>query len=172
MGVGIFFPGAPLVDFFKSFSGGGPKVVKFVFHHSKLRKQLFCRNFQVPAPLPTPNACLCVGKVRATPLKNWCNFKRFNTIQNREILLKLTRKMKYLTDQFQLCLCFCFSIGNTSYILFLHWRHNWHPYRQLACCCSMNEPSKQRTYWRYHCSVTYVTQQRRSSHENSSFIVT
>jgi len=21
----------------------------------------------------------------------------------------------------------------------------------------MNEPSKRRTYWRYHCSVTYVT---------------
>jgi len=35
----------------------------------------------------------------------------------------------------------------------------------------MNEPSKQRTYWRYHCSVTYVTQQWRS-HENFSFTVT
>jgi len=29
----------------------------------------------------------------------------------------------------------------------------------------------QRTYWRYHCSVTHVTQQW-SYHANSSFIVT
>jgi len=33
------------------------------------------------------------------------NFKRFNTIPNNEILLNLIRKMKYLTDQFQLCFC-------------------------------------------------------------------
>jgi len=25
-----------------------------------------------------------------------------------------------------------------------------------ATRADMNEPSKQRTYWRYHCSVTYV----------------
>jgi len=37
---------------------------------------------------------------------------------------------------------------------------------------NMNEPSKQMTYWRYHCSVTYVTHQWRSYHENFSFIVT
>jgi len=42
----------------------------------------------------------------------WCNFKRFNTILNIENLLNLIRKMKYLTDQFQLCFCFC--IGNTK----------------------------------------------------------
>jgi len=43
--------------------------------------------------------------------------------------------MKYLTDQFQLCFCFC--MGNTKLpYLFLHWQHNWHPYsRQLASCC-------------------------------------
>jgi len=48
--------------------------------------------------------------------------------------------MEYLTDQFQLFFCFC--IGNTknSYILFWHWQHNWHSYRQLAtyalsCLC-------------------------------------
>jgi len=40
--------------------------------------------------------------VRATPLKNWCNFKHFNTILNSEILLNLRRKIKYLKDQFQL----------------------------------------------------------------------
>jgi len=41
--------------------------------------------------------------------------------------------MKYLTDQFQLCFCFC--IGNTKQMhLILRWQHNWHPYRQLASC--------------------------------------
>jgi len=37
---------------------------------------------------------------------------------------------------------------------------------------NMNEPSEQMAYWRYHCSVTYFTQQWRSYHENFSFIVT
>jgi len=32
-------------------------------------------------------------------------------------------------------------------------------------------PSKQRTDWRYHYSVTYVSQQWRSNHENFSFII-
>jgi len=41
-----------------------------------------------------------------------------------------------------------------------------------ATQANMNEPSKQRTYWRYHCSVTYVTSLWRSYHENFSFIVT
>jgi len=41
-----------------------------------------------------------------------------------------------------------------------------------ATRANMNEPSKQRTYWRLHCSVTYVAQQWRSYHENFSFIVT
>jgi len=36
----------------------------------------------------------------------------------------------------------------------------------------MNEPSKQKTYWRYHCSASYIIQQWRSYHENFSFIVT
>jgi len=35
---------------------------------------------------------------------------------------------------------------------------------------NMNEPSKRRTYWRYHCSVTYVTQQWRGYHENFSLL--
>jgi len=50
------------------------------------------------------------------------------------------------------------------------------PPRNEAGCApdsdNMNEPSKQRPYWRYHCSVTYVTQQWRSYHDNFSFIVT
>jgi len=56
-----FFPGVagPLADFSKIFLGV-PKVVKYVFSHSKLRKQPFCWNFQNPGgkalqpPLPTP----------------------------------------------------------------------------------------------------------------------
>jgi len=40
--------------------------------------------------------------------------------------------MKYLTDQFQLCF-FALEALN-SCILFLHWQHNWHPYKQLASC--------------------------------------
>ena len=77
---------------------------------------------------------VCVQEnVRATPLNNWCNFKRFNAILNSEILLNLLRKMKCLTDQFQLFCCFC--IGNTKQLyLFLHWQQNWHSYRQLDSC--------------------------------------
>ena len=37
---------------------------------------------------------------------------------------------------------------------------------------NVNEPSKRRTYWRYHCAMTYINQQRRSYHEYFSFIVT
>jgi len=40
-----------------------------------------------------------------------CNFKRFNNILHGEIFLNLIRKIKYLTDQFQL---FSFCIGNTK----------------------------------------------------------
>jgi len=57
------------------------------------------------------------------PIKNWCNFKRFTTILNSEILLNLICKTKFLTDQFQLC--FCFFIGNTKQLyLFRHWQQN------------------------------------------------
>jgi len=108
-----FFQGEQLVDFSKSFSRGG-KVLKFVFYHSKLRKQpFFAEIFKFLPPFRHP--CLgkkCLGKGRAPPLKNWCNFKRFTTILNSEILLNLKGKMKYLIDQYQLCFCFC--IGNTK----------------------------------------------------------
>ena len=40
-----------------------------------------------------------------------------------------------------------------------------------ATRANMNEPSKRKTYWRYHWSVTYVAQQWRSYHENFSVIV-
>jgi len=42
-------------------------------------------------------------------------------------------KIIFLTDQFQVCFCFC--IGNTKQpYLFMHWQQNWHHYRQLASC--------------------------------------
>jgi len=44
---------------------------------------------------------------------------RFNTILKSEVLLNLSYKMKYLTNQFQLRFCFC--IGNTKQLyLFLY----------------------------------------------------
>jgi len=60
MGIGRGFSmGAPLGDFFKSFLGG-PKVAKFVFSHSKLRKQPFLLKFSksrwaTPHCLPPPS---------------------------------------------------------------------------------------------------------------------
>ena len=66
---------------------------------------------------PFQHRFLCVGKSPCHTIKSWCNFTRFNTILNREILLNLIRKMKYLTAQFQLC--FCFRIGNTKYLYFI-----------------------------------------------------
>jgi len=48
-----------------------------------------------------------------------CNFKRFNTMLYRKILLNLIRKVKYLTDQLQLV--FVFALATRSiYILYLH----------------------------------------------------
>ena len=47
---------------------------------------------------------------------NLGNFKHFNTLPNSEILLNLIRKMKYVTDQFQLCF---FCIGNAKLIYFI-----------------------------------------------------
>jgi len=41
--------------------------------------------------------------------------------------------------------------------------------RTINCSATrakMNEPSKQRMYWRCHCSVPLVTQQSTSYHEN------
>jgi len=66
-------------------------------------------------------------------IKKLGNFKHFNAILNNETLLNLIRKMKYLRDQFQLCFVSALATLN-SYILFLHWQHNWHPYGQLADC--------------------------------------
>jgi len=42
------------------------------------------------------------------------NYKRFDNILNSEILLSLIRKIKYLTDQFQLCFHFALATLNSS----------------------------------------------------------
>ena len=58
MCVGRIFPGGPLGHFPKTYPEG-PKVVKFVFSHSKLRKYLFLLNFSKSrvgqGPLPPPS---------------------------------------------------------------------------------------------------------------------
>jgi len=61
---GIFSSGEPVGDFPKIFSRGGPKVVKFVFHPSKLKKQPFFANTfkiqggQAPPALPFRRPCI------------------------------------------------------------------------------------------------------------------
>jgi len=45
---------------------GGPKVVKFVFYHSKLRKQPFLLKFSNSCPHTDTHACV-LENVRATP---------------------------------------------------------------------------------------------------------
>jgi len=49
------------------------------------------------------------------------------------MLLNLIHKMKYLTDEFQLCFFFVLATLN-SYISFVYWQHSWHPCGQLASC--------------------------------------
>ena len=62
-----FFRGTTtLEDFSKVFPGGRPKVVKFVFSHSKLRKQPFLVKFsksrRALAPLPSPSDAHVCGQ--------------------------------------------------------------------------------------------------------------
>jgi len=45
MGVGRSFSGEDTSGYFQTFFYGGPKVVKFGFYHSKLRKQHFLLKF-------------------------------------------------------------------------------------------------------------------------------
>jgi len=126
-----FYRRGALVDFPNVFLGVLKVVKLFFFCHSKLRKQPFLLTFSNSSPPPT-HMLVCRENSCHT-IKNWCNLKLFNTIQNSEILLNLIRKVKCLTDQYQLCFCFC--TGNTKQLyLFLLWQHNWHPYRQLVSC--------------------------------------
>ena len=74
------FPGGSLVDFFKSFLRG-PNVVKFVFHHLKLRKQHFVLKFSNSCPSSDTHLLVC-RKSSCHTTKNLGNFKRFNTFPN------------------------------------------------------------------------------------------
>jgi len=99
MGIGRIFSRECTSRFLKKFFQGG-KSGEFCFLPLTTKKTVFFAEiFQNPALFRHP--CLCVGKVRATPLKTSV------IILNSEILLNLIRKMKYLADQFQLCFCFC-----------------------------------------------------------------
>ena len=121
MCVGRIFPWGALVDFSKSFSSGAKSGEIRILPHSKLRKEPFFLKSSNSC-FPSNTHAFVPKKVRAAPSKLSCIFKRFNTMPYSEILLNLIRKMKYLTDQFQLCFCFC--IGNTKLpYLYLHWHY-------------------------------------------------
>jgi len=132
MGVGRNFSRGATSGFFQTFYKGEPKVVKFGFQHSKLRKTTFFAETFKLLPL-FRHPCLCVRKVRATPLKIWGNFKCFNTILNRVICWILYAKWNIWQINSNRAFVFALERLN-SYILFLHWQHNWHPYGQLASC--------------------------------------
>jgi len=83
---------------------GSPKIVTRVESLTRVTLSL-------PAPLPTLSMLVC-RKMFVPHHQKLVNFERFNTILNSEILLNLIRKMKCLTDQFQLCFCLC--IGKTK----------------------------------------------------------
>jgi len=53
-----FYPGGALVDFSNSFSKGAPKVVKFIFYLSKLRKQHFLLKFSNSCHNSNTHACV------------------------------------------------------------------------------------------------------------------
>ena len=81
------------MDFSKRYSRG-PKSGEIKFSPLQTKKTaVFAEIFKLLPLFRHP--CLCVEKVRATPLKNWDNFKRFNTILNSEIILNLIHKIQY-----------------------------------------------------------------------------
>jgi len=66
---------------FQKFFYGGPKVVKFVFWHSKLRKQYFLLKFSNSCP-SSDTHMLVYRKSSCHTIKYLGNFKRFNTTLN------------------------------------------------------------------------------------------
>jgi len=63
--------------------------------------------------------CMLVCRVNFVPHHRkihviWCNFKRFNTILNSEILLNLIRKMKYFRNQLHCVFVFALATLNGS----------------------------------------------------------
>jgi len=87
------------------------KSGEFWFLALEIKKTAFLLKFSNSCPSSDTHMLVC-RKSSCHTIKNLGIFKRFNTIPNREILLNLMRKMKYLTDQFQLCFYIC--IGNAK----------------------------------------------------------
>ena len=107
-----FFQGATSGFFLKFFWGGQSGEIICLATRTK-KTAFFAEIFEfLPPPPPFRHPSLCIGKSSFHTIKNWCNFKRFSIILNSEILLTLIHQIKYLTDQFQLCYCFC--MGNTK----------------------------------------------------------
>jgi len=112
MGVGgNFSRGEALIDFPNIFLRGD-KYGEIWSLPLEIKKTAFFAEILKFLPL-FRHPCFCAGKRSCHTIKNWCNFKRFNT----NLGLNLIRKVKYLTDEFQLCLSFC--IGSTKYLYFV-----------------------------------------------------
>jgi len=111
-----FFQGGSLVDLSKRFSSEGAKSGEICFLPLETKKAAFLLKFSNSFPLSDTHVYV-QENVRATPLNSWCNFERVNTILDSEILLNLIHRMKHLTDQFQLCFCFC--CGKTKWLYFI-----------------------------------------------------
>jgi len=77
------------VDFSKPFSRGA-KSGEICFLTLESKKTAILAELFKFLPL-FRHPCLCGGKVRATPLKNWSNFKRSNTIANSGIAESYTQ---------------------------------------------------------------------------------
>ena len=110
MGVGRNFSRGGTSGFFQKFSAGG-KSGEICFLSLEIKKQHYLLKFSNSCPSSDTHMLVC-RKCSCHTIKNLGNFKRFNTILNSEILLNHIRKKKYLTDKFQLWLCFC--IGNAK----------------------------------------------------------
>jgi len=107
----IVFQGDPLVDFSKSFSrDGGPKWWNLFFYTRNYENSLFCWNFQICGPLPTP-MLMCRRKFMP---RHW-NMSVISSVltssKNSEILLILIRKMSL------------FDRSISIVFLFFHWQH-------------------------------------------------
>jgi len=77
--------------------------------------------------------CLCVGHFRATPLKIWVISRVLTPFQIVKFYWILYAKWNIWQINFNCVFVFLLATLN-SYILFLHWQHNCHPYGQLASC--------------------------------------
>ena len=96
------FPGGALVDFSKSFFRGDESGEICFLPLETNKTAFFAEVFKL---LPSSrHPCLCAGKSSCHTIQNWCNLKCFNTIPNSEIFLNFIRKIKCLTDQYQLFL--------------------------------------------------------------------